>query len=192
VGLFGGTFDPPHKAHVQLAHFAVEHLHLYCLYFIPAALHALKKNTNTPVALRYKMIQAAISDNPKFKISRIEMERPDVSYSIDTLRQFKKYEHLPDRTELYYIMGLDNLNELHLWKDPQQIFQLARVVILNRPGFNTQQLAGEYPQALILNSPLYPVSATDIRRKIRSGEAVHDVLPPGVWKIINENNLYHT
>jgi len=190
IGIFGGTFDPPHNAHLLLARFAVKRLHLTRLYFIPAALHALKKYAMTPVSLRYEMIRAAIGNNRTFKISRIEMDRPDVSYTIDTILQFKDYEHLPENSELYYLIGLDNLCELHLWKDFQQIFQLATVVVLKRPGFNVQPLHKKYPQTLILDSPLYDISASEIRRKIELGEPVESLLPAGVWKIIDENNLY--
>jgi nicotinate-nucleotide adenylyltransferase len=188
--MFGGTFDPPHYAHLHLARFAMKRLGLDCLYFIPAAIHALKKHSITPASWRYKMVQAAIGSVPDFFISRIEMERSDISYSIDTIRSFKKYEHLPAQAELFYILGLDNLNELHLWKDPEQIFKLAKVVVLDRPGFKHQPIIDRYPQVLLLASPLYDISATEIRKKIKSGESVKGLLPAKVWQVIKENNLY--
>ena len=190
MGIFGGTFDPPHNAHLRLARFAIRQLQLDCLYFVPAAIHALKKHRITPVALRYEMLQAAIGRSARLRLSRIEMDRSDISYSIDTIRQFKKYEHLDIHTELYFLLGLDNLNELHLWKDPQLIFKLARVVVFNRSGPRVQQLLDRYPRIMFLESPLYDISATAIRSRIKSGEAVKDLIPARVWQIIKENNLY--
>jgi nicotinate-nucleotide adenylyltransferase len=80
VGLLGGTFDPPHNAHLQLAGFVLAKLELDCIYFIPAAIHALKKHTATPVEIRYEMIQAAIVEFKSFRVSRIEMQRPKVLF----------------------------------------------------------------------------------------------------------------
>lgn len=190
MGLFGGTFDPPHNAHLRLARFAIRQLQLDCLYFVPAAIHALKKNRITPVALRYEMLQAAIGKAARLRLSRIEMDRSDISYSIDTIKHFKQYEHLSIHTELYFLLGLDNLNELHLWKDPQLIFKLARVVVFNRSGERVQRIIDRFPRIMFLDSPLYDISATAIRSKIKSGEAVTDLIPARVWKIIKENNLY--
>ena len=186
----GGTFDPPHIAHLQLAGFVLAKLELDRIYFIPAAIHAVKKHTVTPVEIRYEMIQAAIAEFKSFRVSRIEMQRPKVSYSIDTLRQFKKYEKIPAATELYYILGMDNLYEFHLWKDPLEIFQLARVVILNRPGFQDKEMIRKYPQVLVLDSPLYNISATEIRRKVKSGETVTGIIPLKVEQLIHQYNLY--
>lgn len=190
MGIFGGTFDPPHNAHIKLARFAIRRLQLDCVYFVPAAIHALKKHRITPVALRYEMLLAAIGQAARLRLSRIEMDRPDISYSVDTIKNFKKYEHLRARTELYFLVGLDNLNELHLWKDPQLIFKLARVVVFNRPTLRDQQLLGQYPQIMFLEGPLYDISATAIRSKIKSGKPVTELIPARVWKIIRENNLY--
>jgi nicotinate-nucleotide adenylyltransferase len=190
VGMFGGTFDPPHNAHLELARCALVSLSLRCIYFIPAARHALKKNTMTPVDLRFAMLQAALAGRNEFKISRIEMDRSSVSYTVDTLRNFIAYESLPVETELYYLLGMDNLNELHLWKDPQEIFRLARVVIFNRPGYRDQRIIDRYPQVLLPDSPVFKVSATAIRTKIKAGEKVTDLIPAKVWEIICENNLY--
>jgi nicotinate-nucleotide adenylyltransferase len=190
VGLYGGTFDPPHNAHIQLALYVLDRLQLDSLYFIPAAVHALKKNTITPAAIRNAMLQAAISDYSRLRVSTIELKRASVSYSIDTIKQFKQVEQLPLKTKLYYLIGMDNLHELHLWKNPQEIFRLAQVVILRRPGFRKQGLGIRYPQAIFLESPLYPHSATDIRQRIKSGQAVTDLVPPKVWEIIREQRLY--
>jgi nicotinate-nucleotide adenylyltransferase len=85
---------------------------------------------------------------------------------------------------------MDNLYEFHLWKDPLEIFQLARVVILNRPGFQDKEMIRKYPQVLVLDSPLYNISATEIRRKVKSGETVTGIIPLKVEQLIHQYNLY--
>jgi nicotinate-nucleotide adenylyltransferase len=193
IGLLGGTFDPPHTAHLKLAAYVCSELTLDLVYFIPASIHAFKKNSVTPVTLRYEMIQAAIGEWKNFKISRIEMDRLATSYTVDTLKQFKRYEKIPEETELYYIIGMDNLYELHLWKDPIEIFRLAKVVILNRPGFQEkEEIIRKYPLAIVLASPQYSLSASEIRRKVKSGESITDLVSPGVEQIIRQHNLYRS
>jgi len=191
IGLFGGTFDPPHNAHLKLAELVAKELTLNSVYFIPSARHPLKSNLRiSPVEIRFKMLQKAIENYPIFKSSRIEIDRAEISYTIDTLKNFCKYEKLKDAA-LHFILGSDNLNEIHLWKDPEAIFQLAKIVVLLRPGSERSPILTKYKdQIKIIELPLYHISSTEIRNKIHTRQSVTDLVPSGVVEIINQYHLY--
>jgi nicotinate-nucleotide adenylyltransferase len=191
IGLYGGTFDPPHNAHLKLADWVRNELELAYIYFIPTAIHALKNNSNiSPAGTRLRLIEAAIEGYDGFRTSRIEIDRKDISYTLNTLQEFKKYEELPD-SELYYIMGIDNLADFHLWKDPEKIMELSKIVVIRRSGSPEDDLIDIYNQKVTyLESPIIDLSSSDIRYKIRSGIDVSDLIPPTVLKIINTYGLY--
>lgn len=193
IGIFGGTFDPPHNAHLQLAQMVLTELKLDSLYFIPASYHPLKRNADlTPAEIRYEMIKAAVKSNKSFKVSRIEIDRPSISYTVDTLKMFRAYENI-EHSLLYYIMGVDNLKDIQKWKNPQEIFNLANVVILNRPGFNEQAISENYQNKVIqLDLPRYDISSTMIRKAIQHHEYVLDLVPTEVYQIIRKYHLYQT
>lgn len=191
IGLFGGTFDPPHIAHISLINIVIKKLNLHTVYFIPTAKHPLKENTKiTSVEIRCEMLEAALNNYPEFRLSKIEIDRPAISFTIDTIRNFCGYEKLSNAT-LYFILGSDNINEIHLWKDPEQIFKLAKVVVLRRPGSEESPVIDKYKNRIILiDLPLMPVSSTDLRHKIRNGQDYHNLIPFGVAEIIDKYNLY--
>ena len=191
IGIFGGTFDPPHNAHLQLAQNVLIKLQLESIYFVPACYHALKHNADlTPVEIRYDMLKAAIKSQRRFKLSRIEINRQSISYTVDTLKMFRVYENIEDSV-LYYIMGVDNLKDIKKWKDPQEIFRLAKIVILNRPGFDEQVILKKYQDTVIqLDTPRYNISSTMIREAIRHNESVQNLVPPEVYQVIQKYHLY--
>jgi nicotinate-nucleotide adenylyltransferase len=193
IGIFGGSFDPPHYGHFKLAQYVLTTLSLDSIYFIPTSLHALKDNTSlTAVEKRYEMLCLAAAYNAKFRVSNIEVNRPSISYTVDTLREFRQYEKLVN-ADLYYIIGVDNLQELHLWKNPQEIFKLAYVVVLRRPGYEQDNIIEEYKDKIIfLESPLYDISSTEIREKIRKGISVRGLLPESVLDKIYVHGLYRS
>lgn len=191
IGLYGGTFDPLHNAHLELAEWVCSELNLDLLYFIPAATHALKYNSNiTPIQTRYEMLTATIRKYSNFKVSCIEMDKEIVSYTIDTLREFRDYEKIGN-AELYFIVGLDNLSELHLWKDYDEIFRIVKLVVLQRPGFKISNIVEQYKNRVTyLDSPLLEISSTEIRRKISCGEGVGKIVPEEVLALIKKYGLY--
>lgn len=136
------------------------------------------------------MLEIALKGQPEFAISRIEMDRKDISYTIDTLRQFREYEQLKD-AQLYLILGMDNINELHLWKDPELIMQLVKIVVLRRPGARLNEMVYKYRENFILlDAPTIDISSTSIRKAIKSGEDVSALLPAGVLDFIHKQGLY--
>lgn len=191
IGLYGGTFDPPHNAHLNLAEWVKNELHLEYIYFIPASIHACKNNINlSPALQRQELVEKAIEGYKGFRVSRIEIERKDTSYTVDTLKQFKQYENLPD-CELFYIIGIDNLIEFHRWKEPDVILKLVNVVVMRRSLNDPHSLKNDFAQNVTyLDSPIIDISATEIRNKIRLGVDVSGLIAPAVLKVINENGLY--
>ncbi len=191
VGIYGGTFDPPHNAHIKLVRFALKKLALDFLYIIPAKGHALKKNDRiTPPEIRFELVKAAFSDQKNVRISRIELDGPDTSYTIETLERFGQYEQL-ENVNLYYLIGADNLQEIHLWKEPERILELARIVVLRRPGY--QAFPAKFPstdQLLFLDSPRITISSTEIRKRLRHGFTVEDMIPQSVLHLIEQYQLY--
>jgi len=191
IGLFGGTFDPPHIAHINLINTVIKKLNLHTVYFIPTAKHPLKENTKiTSVEIRCEMLEAALNNYPEFRLSKIEIDRPAISFTIDTIKKFCRYEKISNAT-LFFILGSDNINEIHLWKDPEQIFKLAKIVVLRRPGSEESPVIDKYKNRIILiDLPLIPVSSTDLRHKIGNGQDYHNLIPCGVAEIIDKYNLY--
>lgn len=191
IGLFGGTFDPPHHAHLMLAEWLISYLELDLIYFIPASIHAFKNDTIlTSGNTRLKLIRAAIKHFPKFKVSQIEIKRDSVSFTIDTLRTFMQFENIAN-AKLYYIIGLDNLLEFHLWKEPDDILNLCTVVVLNRPGLNKKvELSKYYKKVKFINSPMFQLSSTFIRQRISEGKPFASFVPLNVFKLIIKNKLY--
>jgi nicotinate-nucleotide adenylyltransferase len=191
VGIYGGTFDPPHNAHLTVAKFALEKLTLDVLYIVPAKGHALKKNASiTPAPIRYDMTKAAFRDQHRIRVSRIELDGPETSYTVDTIERFQAYEHLRD-PEYYYLIGADNLSELHLWKEPEKIFSIAQIVVLQRPGYsNRPAISGFGDRVTILDSPEMEISSTAIRDLVKRGLPIKSLVPPAVLELIEHHGLY--
>ena len=191
IGLYGGTFDPLHNAHIELAHWVVRTLRLKQLYFIPSSRHPFKIHSEiTPPEIRYKMLSRVFSDSDVFSVSRIEIEKSDISYTIDTIKTFRDSPEFHN-THLNLIIGEDNLKEFHLWKNPEEIFQLAQVIVLHRPGEDVYNIDSRFLRKMILlNSPEINISSTMIRKRIQNGKSVEHLIPEQVWTIIQECQLY--
>jgi nicotinate-nucleotide adenylyltransferase len=209
LGLFGGTFNPIHFGHLRAAEEVAETLQLRRLLFIPAA-RPPHKNTEsvTSFAVRLEMIQLAVAAHPLFEVSDIENRRPEKSYSIDTLRLFRR--QLGPDAEIFFIVGLDAMLEIDTWRSYREIFALCHFFVLDRPGYDPRDLA------LILckkadcfyqpeeNVFLHPsgnriyfspitrldISSTQIRRLAGQGLSLRYLLPEEVRRYILENKLY--
>ena len=191
IGLYGGTFDPPHNAHLKLAEWVREKLQLDYIYFIPAAVHACKNNSDlSPASIRLKLVEKAIEDYGRFRVSRIEIDRNEISYTVHTLEHFRQYEKLTG-SQLFYIIGSDNLIDFHKWKEPDRIMKLAQIVVLRRSADQAKKSDDIYAEKVIyLNSPLIDISSTEIREKIGQGSDVSDLIPFAVSIIIDNYGLY--
>ncbi len=185
IGILGGVFDPIHNGHLLLAEAVFKGLLLKRLYFVPSHVSPVTKKEQTPSDLRFTMTEAAVRGRKGFYVSDVELKRGGVSYTIDTVREFRK--EFPKPHELFLIVGADWAGRLDQWKDIKSILSLCQCVIASRPGFELKDL----PKGVqtLLFSP-FDVSSTQIREMIRAGEDVSRLVPPEVCRMIQKNRLY--
>jgi nicotinate-nucleotide adenylyltransferase len=194
LGILGGTFDPPHHGHLQMAEAALSQLRLDKVLFAPAGVQPLKiDQRSTAPEQRARMVELAIADQPRFELSRIDLDRPGPHYSIDLLSiAHQQFPH----SEFWFIMGDDSLADLLRWREPARLIKLARLAVLRRP--NTEPVWATLEQALPdirsridwLNHIEINISARDIRRRVHEGLSVEQLVPTTVATYINEHNLY--
>jgi nicotinate-nucleotide adenylyltransferase len=194
IGILGGTFDPPHVGHLILAEYSAEALNLDHLFFMPAADPPHKQaESKTPVHHRLAMLQRAITDNKRFSLSRIDVDRPGPHYSVDTIRIVKnRFPH----NDVYFIMGGDSFRDLPAWHEPQALVSLCTIVVMRRPYDHIQPnmheavLPGLAGRVMLMDTPLLEISSTDIVERLQQGRSVRYLVPDSVLAYINENNLY--
>ncbi len=181
IGIYGGTFDPIHNAHLILAREALETLELTQVIFVPAALSPHKLNdTPAPSAARVEMLAAAIVGEPRFGLDESELHRPAPSFTIDTVEAFSQSK---SDAEIYYLVGSDNLPLLHTWRRFDELERLVRFVILNRgPQMTTAK-------HLMIQRQV-DISATDIRNRVATGRSIRYLVPQPVEEIIWRDQLY--
>jgi len=191
IGLFGGSFDPIHNGHLHLANWTKNKLSLNRIVFIPAAIPPHKQNMKlTDPKHRYQMVQIAIENYPNFEISDVELKRVGISYTIDTIIYFQK-KYSVNKDNLFLIIGADSLLDFPNWKDPEKILKNCHIVVLKRPNVNLDRSKPQYKRpAIILQSPLIDISATDIRHRIRLGDSIARLVPLAVEQYIYEHKLY--
>lgn len=217
LGLFGGSFNPIHRGHLALAGHVLDKLQLDRILFIPTGDPPHKRDGSlAPAKHRYEMVHLAIADTPAFGLSDIEIRRTGKSYTIDTVRTLR--HQFGSSTELYFLIGLDAFLDVPNWKDPLDLLQLCRFVVVPRPGQSFQSLAAmpllptQDPRALVqldtgeslrleiadplcrgiicLPIPPCSTSSSDIRQRIRNGTALANLLPPLVESYILQHRLY--
>ncbi len=180
IGLFGGTFDPVHIGHLIIADSVRELKNLDTVIFIPSASPPHKSRDIFFTAdERYRMLFAAVQDDPGFIVSDVEMKRGGISFTIDTIREIKA--SLPAETELSFILGMDNLYELTTWKDLHEIVHECRLLVAKR----VCNKSGEIPEWLeknceMIDVPLIGISSSDIRRRISKGKSIRHLVPDAV------------
>jgi nicotinate-nucleotide adenylyltransferase len=185
LGVFGGTFDPPHTAHLVAAQELHTQLGLDRLLWMVAAVPPHKVDRDvTPGDARLEMVRAAIADDPRFEASGLELEREGPSYTVDTLRTLRA--RYPD-AELFLAIGADQAAELDSWKDPDEIARLATIVAFARSG---QRVAdSDYPLRR-LDVPRMDLSSTEVRRRVGAGEPYRYLVPDAVAVLIETRGLY--
>ncbi len=188
LGLFGGTFDPPHNAHLALARAALDAFALDALHWIPAGRPWQKTRTITDAAHREAMVQAAIDGEKRFVLNCIETERAGPSFTLDTVRALR-VQHA--RAELFLVIGADQYAGLHTWRDWQQLLGLVTVAVANRPGpmpaVNAEVLRTPHR---VVPLPMLDISATDIRARVARGLPIDMLVPPDVARYIAQHGLY--
>ena len=192
VGVVGGTFDPVHNGHLAMAEHVLRQLGLTEVLFIPAPRPWMKEGCVWAGAEeRLAMIELVISGQLGLRASRVDVDRPGPTYSIDTVRDVAR--QLGPGVGLYFIVGADTLVEMAEWRQPERIFQECTVVALARRGHpGPEQLPTGHPgrDAMFLEWPGVDVSASEIRRRVAHGESIDDMVPPEVERFIRERGLY--
>jgi nicotinate-nucleotide adenylyltransferase len=195
LGILGGTFDPPHAGHLILADEACSSLNLDRLLWVLTSKPPHKRSLPvTSLALRLQMLEAAIKGNPRFKLSRVDIDRTPPHFAVDTLKILK--DQYPGET-LIYLLGEDSLRDLPKWHDPNGFLSAADGLgVMRRPGIDVnlldleQKLPGLHKKMVFIDAPLLEISSTRIRRMVAENGAFRYYLLPAVYSIICKNKLY--
>lgn len=189
IGIFGGSFDPPHIGHLIIAELACEQLGLDKVIFVPAYLppHKVGSHRSSPHH-RLQMTKIAVKGNPRFTASDIEIQREGISYTVDTLRHFKK--EYP-KSKLFLIIGADNYAQFVTWKSPDVIAKLASLAVYPRPGYGTTVLPHSYfgKEYLLFGNKL-DLSSTEIRKRVFAAKTIRYLVPEKVEHYIAKKHLY--
>jgi nicotinate-nucleotide adenylyltransferase len=182
VGVFGGTFDPVHVGHLAIALAALESVPLDRVLFVPARRSPLKdRDPIASVADRVAMLELAIASEPRFKLSRIELERDGVSYTVDTL------DALKSEGDLFLILGSDALADLRRWRTPERIRELATILVAARPGApEPDPVHG----ARAFDAPRLDISSRELRARAARGLSLRYLVPDAVWEHLRKRGLY--
>ena len=191
VCLFGGTFDPPHLGHLIIAQTIFEAENFDQIVFIPAYQPPHKKGLKiSPVDQRLEMLNIAIKENPNFIMSDLEIQRKGLSYSIETIMEYKKQNNIKSK-DLFYLMGSDSLKQFKKWKEPKMIINESRVIVAIRPGFRPSDIPNWILAKIQFASiPRIEISSTTIRNRWAEDKTIRYMVTESVWQYINKNKLY--
>lgn len=186
VGIMGGTFDPIHHGHLVAASEAAAHFELDEVLFVPTGKPSHKSQV-TPVEHRYLMTVIATASNPRFKVSRVDVDRDGPTYTIDTLRDVQRLR--PD-ADLYFITGADAIAQILGWKNSLELFELAQFVAVSRPGHELRTDGIPADKVAVLQIPALAISSTDIRERAYEEKPVWYLVPDGVVQYMAKHRLY--
>ena len=187
VGIFGGTFDPIHHGHLITAQSVREIRDLDKIIFIPSFISPHKADVNSASPEhRMNMLKLAVEGVDFFEVSDYEIKKEGISYTIGTLKEFKKkYD------ELEFIIGYDNIFKFHTWKNPDEIMKITKILVLKRKSSLPPSHEDKYVKsALFVETRGIEISATDIREKVKQGMPIHYLVPEKVKEYIYSFNLY--
>ena len=191
LGLYGGTFDPIHIAHLIIAEIACDTFGLDELLFMPCATPPHKNHLFLSDAQhRLEMIKLSIAGNSKFTLSDLEIKRGGTSFTIDTLKILKE-RHKSDRADLFLIIGADNFLDFQKWKEPGHILELCQLIVVGRPSFklDNPDLKPEN-KTLFMPAPLMEISSSEIRERVKNNKTIQYMVSPKVGEYIKKHKLY--
>jgi nicotinate-nucleotide adenylyltransferase len=187
VGILGGSFDPPHNAHLAMAQTALRRIPLDEVLLMPAPTPPLKDpGAVTPYAHRLEMLRLAIGDREGLRLSRLEEAGSGPSYTVDLLRRYRRR----DDDEPFLILGSDSVCDLARWKEPEEILSLATLVIFARTGFPPRVPVPGDAAVVLFETPVADISSSDIRARLRAGLPVRSFLPDAVLDFVLDKRLY--
>lgn len=193
----GGTFDPIHFGHLIAAELARTRFTLDLVIFVPTGDPPHKRcRPVSPAEHRYAMAVLATADHPLFQVSRLEMDRPGPSFSVDTLEEIRR--RLGPTVDLYFITGADAISDMLTWKDPQRLVDFCHWVAISRPGYSLQDVEAKLGDFYrrhrerfhLLEVPGIAISSTDIRERVRNGQSIRYFVPEAVRLYIQKYALY--
>jgi nicotinate-nucleotide adenylyltransferase len=188
VGIMGGTFDPIHHGHLVAASEVASLFGLTEVIFVPTG-EPWQKSTRvvSPAEHRYLMTVIATASNPRFWVSRVDIDRPGPTFTTDTIRDISMER--PD-AELFFITGADALSQILSWKDAQDALKLARFIGVTRPGYELSDAHLPSDSVTLLDVPAMAISSSDCRDRVAAGHPVWYLVPDGVVQYINKHRLY--
>lgn len=195
IGILGGTFDPPHYGHLILAELAADGLSLDRVLFVPAADPPHKETLRSSAEHRVAMVERAIAGNPRFALSRVDLDRPGPHYSVEMVRLLQA--EYPGAT-LIFLIGGDSLRDLPQWSRPNELIRSVRLGIMRRPGSapDLTQLEREIPgirqRVDWIDAPQIEISASALAQRVRAGLSIRYQTPDAVRAYIEEHRLYCT
>src|SRR5438034_1597528 len=190
LGVMGGTFDPIHYGHLVTAEEALHQFELDEVVFVPTGQPWMKEHdvVSSPED-RYLMTVIATASNPRFSVSRVEVDREGPTYTIDTLRSIKDLSG----ADLFFITGADAILEIFQWKERQQLFDMAHFIAATRPGYDIaalQERAAAHDGITTMSIPALAISSTDIRGRVAHGRPIRYLVPEGVASYVGKAGLY--
>ena len=195
IGVFGGTFDPPHIGHLILAESALEELGLEAVLWVLTPRSPLKPDGDpAAVDLRLRMMEAAIEGNPRFRLSKVDVDRDPPYYTIGTLESIRAAD---PKVQPVLLLGSDALEELPRWHEPRRLVELcAAIGVMTRPGYlgDVEKLNEEIPglsaKLRTFRAPSVEISAREIRRRLHAGQSIRYLVPEAVRKVIEQEAAY--
>ena len=188
IALYGGSFDPVHMAHLEVAFTALKDCDLDVVIFIPTAQSPLKKNAAIAEDTdRVEMLRIATAEEPRFEVDTCELERGGTSYTVDTI---KAYQTAHEGCHLQWIIGADQFELLPQWRSIEEIASLVTFIVFRRPGHSIVESEIKGLRFVTIDAPLMQHSSTDIRALIAKGCSAVDLLPPAVEAFISTGELY--
>jgi nicotinate-nucleotide adenylyltransferase len=193
LGVMGGTFDPIHYGHLVTAEEALEQFRLDEVVFVPTGQPWMKEHeVVSPAEDRYLMTVIATASNPKFSVSRMEVDREGPTYTVDTLRSLRE-EHGAG-TDLFFVSGADAILEILQWREPEELFDLAHFIAATRPGYDLAHFeegaTALTSEVTVMHVPALAISSTDIRARIAGGHPIRYLVPEGVKSYVEKAGLY--
>ena len=189
VGVMGGTFDPIHHGHLVAASEVASLFALDEVVFVPTGQPWQKTERKVTTAEdRYLMAVIATASNPRFSVSRVDVDRAGPTYTIDTLRDLRS--HMSEEADLYFITGADAMNQILTWRDMAELFDLAHFVGITRPGHALSDVGLPEGRVSLVEVPALAISSTEMRERIESRRPVWYLVPDGVVQYIAKRDLY--
>jgi nicotinate-nucleotide adenylyltransferase len=203
LGIMGGAFDPIHIAHLVTAQEALLQFGLDEVMFLPSGRPPHKRRRLAPAEFRYLMVAVATASHPRFSVSRLEIDRPGVGYTVDTLEQLT--DTLPPDSQIFFVTGADAVLDILTWKDPARVLELCTLIAATRPGFDLSRLSaalaslgphvvGPSPDSRVrvMEVPGLDISSSMIRERLAAGLPVRYLVPDAVCDLIDKTGEYRS